>query len=212
MAKSDRKLQLAAWSLSLVASTVAFIAWGEGIRWRIGGVSTYKLFPLFGLLAFSIMWSHYIMGAVRRYMGASKEVLKDFFEITSMIVLLCILLHPGLLVWQLWRDGLGLPPLSYLNNYVANSARWAALLGSLSLIVFLSFELRRWFNKKKWWRYIEYASDVGMGLIFIHAFRLGGQLHSGWFRVVWWVYGISLVAALATIYAYKHKQKNEENS
>lgn len=164
----------------------------------------YQIFPVFGLLAFSLMWAHYIMAALRQYLGLPKETLKSYFEITSFFVLLCLIMHPGLLIFQLWRDGLGLPPFSYLNNYVAKKNAGAVWLGTIGLVIFLAFELHRWFGDRKWWRYIQYASDVGMGLIFIHALKLGRQLQPGWFRMLWWTYGISLLGALAYIYVVKH--------
>ncbi len=207
--KTPAQLQIGAWALSIAVSIVAFIAWGSDLKWQLDKLTPYKLFPLFGLLAFSVMWSHYMAGVLRRYLGFGKEVLKDYFELTSVFVLLCILLHPGLLIWQLWRDGFGLPPTSYLDNYVSKKASRAALLGSLSLLIFLSYELHRWFQDKSWWKYIERISDIGMVLIFIHALRLGRQLQPGWFRVVWWIYGISLLGALVYIYTSRNKVKEE---
>ena len=74
-----KKLQLAAWGLSIVVSTVSFIAWGQGIRWQFNDVSSYKLFPLFGLLAFSLMWAHYMVVAIRKYLGIEGKHIKKYF-------------------------------------------------------------------------------------------------------------------------------------
>ncbi len=204
MQDKARKLQGGAWGLSTLAGIVAIVAWGAGIRWNIGRLSAYQIFPVFGLMAFSLMWAHYITAAVRAYLKLPKEALKSYFEITSLFVLLCLIVHPGLLIFQLWHDGFGLPPFSYLNNYVAKKNTVAALLGSIGLVIFLAFELHRWFSEKSWWKYVQYASDIGMGLIFIHALKLGRQLQPGWFRVVWWIYGISLLGALVYIYTDKN--------
>ena len=197
----SRKLQLGAWGLSLITCAVAFIAWGQGNRWHFDDLSSYNLFPLFGLLAFSLMWSHYIIAAVRQYTGIEKKYIQSYFSATAWAVLAFILLHPGLLIWQLWRDGFGLPPGSYLRNYVAPNAAWAALLGSVSLFIFLAYELHRKFKQKPWWKYVQYLSDIAMFFIFFHALRLGRQLRPDWFRMVWWVYGVSLAAALLYNYA-----------
>lgn len=210
--KLDQRLQCAAWVLSTVVTIVAFVAWGQGLSWRLSGVSTYRIFPLFGLLAFSLMWTHYIASAARQYLKIDKYVLKKYFEITSLVVLFCIILHPGLLVWQLWRDGLGLPPGSYLNNFVSKSNEWAALIATLSLLIFLTYELHRWFSKRKWWKVVQYASDFAMVLIFIHGLKLGKQLHSGWFRVIWWGYGVSLVATLVFIRSIKSKSTGDKET
>ncbi len=198
----DRKLQVFAWGLSLGSVVLAVLAWGEAFSWKFSIVNPYLLFPLLGLIAFSLMWAHFVAGAVRNYFGVKKEVLKSYYEITSVAVLLAILLHPGLLIWQLWRDGRGLPPTS-TGNYVAPAARWALILGIISLIIFLAFELHRLYEGRKWWKWVNYASDVAIIMIYIHALRLGGTLMGGWYRWVWYFYGITLAAALVYSYLLK---------
>jgi hypothetical protein len=42
-----------------------------------------------------------------------------------------------------------------------------------------------------------------MVMIFIHSLQLGSQLQTGWFRVLWYIYGITLVVALVYIYVKK---------
>lgn len=195
-----RLLQISAWTVSSLVVLVAFMAWGSLLQWHLSEISSYQLFPLFGLLAFSLMWSHYVAAVLRIHLKLPKPVLAKYFEITSWAVLFLIVMHPGLLSWQLWRDGLGLPPHSYLYNYVVPSMRWAALLGSVSLLLFLSYELRRWFAKRNWWHWIEHITDAAMILIFLHALRLGTNLMSGWFKQVWLFYGVSLIAFLVYLY------------
>jgi hypothetical protein len=198
------KVQGFAWTLSVIAVAIAVVAWGNSYAWQLAQVSVYQIFPLLGLTAFSLMWVHYIASATRQYFGLGAKVLKDYFEITSAVVLTAILLHPGLLAWQLWVDGQGLPPGSEL-NYVIPSARWAILLGFTALTVFLTYEFRRWFATKSWWKFVQYASDAGMALIFFHALKLGGALRTDWFRAVWYFYGLTLLATLIYSYALKHR-------
>jgi hypothetical protein len=202
MDKADY-LRIFAWSLSLLAALVAFIAWGQGVHWQVIGVSSYELFPLFGLIAFSVMWSHYVISAIRQYIRVPKEKLKTYIEVTSWVVLLAIIAHPGLLEWQLWRDGLGLPPGSVLQEYVAPGLRWAALLGMVSLLVFLTYEFRRKFDQSSWWKYVIYATDAAMLAIFVHGMKLGSLLQNGWLKYVWYFYGATLLIALAFIYYYR---------
>ncbi len=196
-------LRIFAWSLSSVAALVAVIAWGQDVQWHIAGLSTYRLFPLFGLLAFSLMWSHYIVSMARQQLGLKKEVLHRYFEATSLAVLTVILAHPGLLEWQLLRDGFGWPPGSVLDHYVAPSLKIFAVLGMVSLLVFLTYELRRWYAERPWWQYVGYATDAAMVAIFIHSLKLGTQLQHGWLRMVWYFYGLSLAVALGYLYYYK---------
>lgn len=188
---------------------IAFIAWGQGNAWQLTHLSTYQFFPLFGLLAFSLMWSHYIVSAVRQATGIKKEILHAYIEVTSIAVLIALFLHPGLLIYQLWRDGFGLPPESFLRHYVAPGLGWVALLGTVSWFVFIAYEFRRKFSQHSWWQYVTYLVDAAMLAIFYHALRLGSQTHMGWFRMVWWFYGVSLIAALAYSYTKKLQTKQQ---
>lgn len=191
-----KRVQYFAWGLSLAVVIIAIVAWGTGYSWSVS--STYQLFPLFGLLAFSLMWGHYIMLALRQHLKLSQEVLADYFRLTGLVVLGALLLHPGLLAWQLWNDGLGLPPGSYY-SYVSPSLKIAVISGIIGLFIFLAFELHRKYGERPWFRFISYASDIGMILIFIHAIRLGSNLQEGWFRYVWYFYGLTLLVALIYI-------------
>lgn len=197
------------WGLVGLVSLISIFVWGQGLRWQLSGLTVYQLFPVLGLLAFGLMWGHYIVAAVRQLSGLDKQITHSYFTSTSLAVLALILLHPGLLIIQLWRDGFGLPPGSYLTNYVAQGLEWAALLGSLSLLVFLFYELYRWHGQKDWWRFVQYASDVAIVAILVHGFRLGSHLQTGWFRAVWLFYGMTLLAALVTIYTRTNKVKGD---
>lgn len=205
--KASSRLNEKAWILGGIVSLIAFMNWGQGIDWQFSTITAYSLFPLFGLLAFSLMWTHYIVGALRRKMAVDKSVVKDYFAITGWVVLLLICLHPGLLWFQLWRDGFGFPPSSYLNNYVAPTLKWAAMLGTASLLMFLAFEFKRWFSKKKWWVVIEYANVAAMFAILVHGLKLGTNLQTGPLRGVWIFYGVTLVISLVYIYGGKHSDK-----
>lgn len=199
-----KRLQLLAWSISLIAFCLAVFGWGQGNNWQILGLSTYQIFPLFGLIAFSLMWSHFIAAALRVYSKLDKSVLKQYFDITSLVVLGSILLHPGLLAWQLWRDGLGLPPGSEI-NYVASSMGIYIIIAMISLSVFLVYELRRVYGDKPWWKYVSFASDGAMFLILLHSLKLGSQLQFGWMRLLWQFYGVTLFVAVAYMYSEKLK-------
>lgn len=192
---------ITAWGLSASVVILAVIVWGNGIAWQFSGLSTYQLFPIFGLVAFSIMWSHYMVTFLNKTIFKT-TTLGDYYRITGYVVLLVILLHPGLLSYQRFRDGFGLP-LGSLTSYVQPSLRWVVLLGSVSFLAFLSFELRRWYKQKAWWKYIAYLNDAAMIAIFYHGLRLGSNLHGGWYEVVWSFYGLCLGGVL--LYNYMRK-------
>ncbi len=193
-------INLLCWSIGVAAALLAVVTWGQAFAWQTDRLSAYLLFPLCGLLAFSLMWSHYVAGVVRRVGKTERTVIKNYFMLTGYVVLVLICLHPGLLMWQLWRDGFGLPPNSYLEHYVAPSLRWAVMLGTVGFFIFIAYEFRRWFKDKSWWKWIVYAGDLAMFAVFFHALRLGTNLQKGWYRWVWLFYGVSLAASLAFIY------------
>lgn len=207
----NQKTVLMAWAVTSIAAVLAVLTWLQGVNWHISKATSdlYQLFPLLGLLAFSVMWSHYIASVIRQQMKVEKHILSQYFELTSLVVLIAILLHPSLLWLQLWRDGLGLPPNSYLVSYVDPALRWAAMLGTLCLLIFLAYELRRKFAVKNWWKYISYASDFAMLAIFVHGAKLGRNLQSGWFTYVWYFYGFTLIASLIYIHYQKYQRKAE---
>jgi len=192
--------QTLAWALSSLVILLSVLAWGGYLHWQFTGFSSYQLFPLLGLIAFSVMWAHYVVGFARLKLGVEKEALRTYFQVTSIVVLVALLLHPGLLIWQLWHDGFGLPPGSYLGHYVAPAMGWIATLGLVNLCIFLAYELWRWYENRPWWHYVSAASDLAMLGVFYHGLRLGSTLQEGWFAILWYLYGISLVALL--LYKY----------
>ncbi len=194
--------QICAWGLSLVVTLLAIIVWGQSFDWHLT-FNAYVVFPVLGLAAYSIMWSHYIAGAGRQLLKLDAGVLKSYYRFTGYAVLILICLHPGLLIYQRYRDGFGLPPHSY-ETYVAPGLGWVTILGSASLLVFLAFEFHRKFGKRHWWHYVTEAGDAAMLAIFYHGLRLGAQLQSGWYVYVWWFYGITLIAVLIRSYSLKY--------
>jgi plastocyanin len=190
-----KHLSIIAWTLVGVTCLAAVIIWGQLIGWQSSSLSDYTIFPLLGLLAFSIMWSQYAAGSLRRLAGIDKPALARFSTITGFAVTTAILLHPSLLIWQLWRDGAGLPPGSYL-HFVKPTLEWAILLGTASLFVFLAYELRHRFGGRSWWHYVDYLNDAAIIAIYVHGFNLGSHTMYKWFMPLWIFYGIGLAVFL----------------
>jgi hypothetical protein len=202
---THRRFQYLLWLLGILTLTAAVTVWAQ-VRLSGGELSLYDIFPLFGLTAFGLMWSHYIGGALRRYFKLPPEVSASYVKITGWFVLILIVLHPALFFVQLWLDGLGLPPSSYLEVYTTAVTRISLLLGTVSLLAFLAFELHRIFKKAKWWPVIEYINMAAMLAIFYHGFILGGELNVVWFRIIWVFYLITFMAAIV----YNQIQRREE--
>ena len=91
--------------------------------------------------------------------------------------------------------------LEAIHQYVAPSLGWVTTLGTASLLVFLAFEFHRKYGERSWWHYIKNASDLAMLAIVYHGIQLGSQLQQGWFRYLWWFYGLVLMMVLIRKYS-----------
>jgi len=194
MQVANSKNSLMPWALVTIVSLLAIYVWASSLNWHFGTLSAYQFFPLLGLLAFSIMWSQYVSGFLRQHFFHDAK-LDTYFRFTGYAVLVAIVLHPSILIYKRFRDGFGLPPHSY-ESYVMPSMAWITLLGTACLFIFLAFELHRWFSHKRWWKYVANTADFAMVGIFYHALELGTQTHIGWFRVIWYFYGLTLLIIL----------------
>jgi general stress protein CsbA len=200
LSTKDRNCLALAWSISLSSTAIAILVWGNASNWQL----SFKAY-LLGLLAFSLMWSHYVAGFIRTSMGVHKSVLSGYFENTSLVVLALLFLHPGILILQRFRDGYGLPPHS-TESYVAPGLGWVVILGTVAWFVFIAFEFRRKFGNRSWWKYVPMAGDVAMLAIVYHGLRIGDHLQTGWYRGLWVLYGIILVLILGNNYYRKYSQ------
>jgi hypothetical protein len=54
---------------------------------------------------------------------------------------------------------------------------------------------------------MDYLVDLAVLGIFYHGLRLGDQLYGGWFRAVWYFYGVTLAAALSHKYIILYKER-----
>lgn len=189
------------WLLTLVVLLLALAVWWPATR----HLTPYTVFPLFGLIAFSFMWVHFVAEAVRRYLDTPRDTLRRHFQITSYIVLFCILAHPLILETKLFVDGFGLPHQSLPAVYTQAIERVAILAGITALICFLAFEFHRLYKDRAWWRYVEWANLIAMLLIIWHGFTLGGAFRQPWFQVIWAGYAVTFVAAVT--YSEYHKRR-----
>jgi len=210
-----KKCDLLSWGV--IASLIPIIGmplyvWGQAIDWQIFSVSVFQLFPLLGLLAFVIMWWHFLIGFIGSInRGQSCKELKSIHSISSKVVFVLILLHPILLALALSNIGLGLPPESY-RTYVGAGNSIFVTYGTLALSAFLLYDLARWLKKKKWvssnWSYIDAVDDVAFVAIFFHGLYLGQHLQSGWLKTVWLLLGVSA----GFFIVYKHYRTLSEDN
>lgn len=174
---------------------VAVVSWLRNTPDALVEPSAYDIFPVFGLMGFSALLTTYVVNAISTYLKIPGEKLASYYQNMGYAILILILSHPTALLTRLFMDGYGLPPMSY-GAYVNQNYVWVVWLGTISLFIFLAFELHRWFARRGWWKWVVYANDIAMLLVFYHGMTLGAELQKGWFRYVWWLYGVILVTSI----------------
>lgn len=188
------------WILFALVVVVSFVAWADMRGWKFSNLTALAVFPLLGLLAWSVMWTHYALGGMRLVQPHSKNRL--YSRVSAVVVLACLLLHPGLLAWNQWDVTGVLPPTSFY-NYVGTSMKGAVLLGSISLLIFLAFDVFEYLHKKTWiqrnWKWISLSQMVAMTFIFAHSLLLGSTLQNSWFQMWWVLLGVLLIPCFGLI-------------
>ena len=189
------------WVLLVVVTISCFVFWGMYRDWSFEGITALQLFPVLGMYAWSIMWTHYAVGSIRIL---NSEVTKNkiYSKVSGYIVLGLILLHPGLLIWNQWSKS-GIKPPESIYGYVDDSLKVFVFIGTLSLLIFLSFEVfRRMISRpivKKYWNWVSLSQMLAMTLIFIHGMTLGGILDDRYAELYWVVLGALLIPCFGLI-------------
>ena len=171
---------------------------GRDINWSLGSMFVFTLFPLFGILAFTLLWLHVVSGVfepwLRQYIDFDR-----FVQNTSLLIFVSIILHPLLL----------LIPVGFNFNQVLTYSKfyiWLAIIGWLLLI---TYDIGKLLKKKynffvRNWNKILLISNVGFVLTFFHSLSIGDDLQMGPLRIVWIFYGVT--AILGIIYTYGIKR------
>jgi hypothetical protein len=170
---------------------------GKNLAWSLSPIMIFNLFPLLGLLAFTLLWLHVVSGVfeswLRKYINFNR-----FAVITSNIIIACIILHPLLLLINADFE-LG-PIFSYGKIYI-----WLGITGWLLLV---TYDLGRFFKNHDFvvqhWNKIRLISTVGFILTFFHSLGVGESLQVGTLRTIWIFYGVT--AIMATIYLHGVKR------
>ncbi|MDO8265846.1 MAG: hypothetical protein Q7T41_02805 [Candidatus Saccharibacteria bacterium] len=198
------------WALYTSALIITFIQLGSAMEWDPSNVSGYRLFPFFGLLAWLVMAGHYYAGALR-LKNSNLTKPKNYFKITNTTVLVSLLAHPVILAVEQAKSGAGIPPESFI-SYVGEGLKIAVMLGSLSLALFLSYEVfSRIKDKptvKKNWIFVSLSQSLAMTLIWVHALRLGNSVGDGWVKLLWLFMGLALLPCFYIIHRYEFETKN----
>jgi len=207
---TQKQFSIFSWITAATLPFLGLLAWGTDVSWDVTALNAYQWFPLFGLIAWLTMASHYLTGYV---LLTSKNLVRPngYKKITGYLVLISLLLHPLILAVVQYNNQQGIPPASFI-NYVGSGLSLAVMLGSFSLLVFLSFEFfdRMKNNKKvlRYWTAISISQSLAMTLVWVHGLRLGSQLTEGWFKIAWFVVGLFLLPCFYVIHRADFKKNN----
>jgi hypothetical protein len=166
----------------------------SSLDWALDITLLSNLFPLFGIIAFVIMWLHVVPAVFEPWLNKYIDF-RQFVKTTTTIVLVSIILHPLLLLILLGFN------LSDLFFYGESRYIWLAIVGWLLLITYdIGKALKRFDFFVTHWNKIVFISTIGFLLTFFHSMGLGSDLQIGPLRSLWIFYGVT--AIVATIYTY----------
>jgi len=173
----------------------------DSASFSFGRVALFEIFPAFGIVAFTVMWLHIVGGAFKARLEKIIDFQK-FVDVSSLVVLISLILHPVLMYLAFALNGGGSPL-----DYVAEGREYLILIAVVAWLVFISYDVLKKYKGKdiviKYWFQIKLASTLGFFLVLYHSLGVGRDLQDGGLRTVWILYGIT--AAVATIYSYVYK-------
>ncbi len=168
---------LVAGILNVSTVGLALAAWLGSIG---SSVSALEAASLLGVVAFSLMWVHYVADIIAPRPEGAKDIQ---YIVSRYAVLVAILAHPFLVNYYLVTNNFGFPPSSY--EALLDDLAIVVLLGWIALTAFLLFELRS--KLQRFDRQIFHANIVAMFLVLIHGFLIGMVIMHSWYVWVWWV-------------------------
>lgn len=179
---------------SATAVLVPILAYIRNVDWAASSLPQ-ALFPVFGLLAFMLLWLHSISGVLEDWLRERFD-LDSFIHWTALIILVSMLLHVSIILM-----------LAKFNIPMLLSGGWSIWLGLLGLILLLTYDIGKPLRKSGFfarnWNKILIISNVGFVLIFFHSLKIGSDLQTGFMRRLWMFYGVTAILALIYTYGYK---------
>lgn len=169
--------------------------------------SMYQFFPILGILAWTTMWTQYLVGSIGWPLKN-----KAFTKWSEAIVLFLIVMHPTIFLVQRFIDTGLLPPASYL-TYVGSTRAWTITIAVAALATFLLYDVLKRFNgkliKRRLWAYVSLLQAAAMTAIFIHGFTIGTSMNSPYFATWWILLGLLLVPFMTIQLMHDFKSSSE---
>ncbi len=182
--------------LLVVVLLLPLYFWGDSFAWDFSIISGHVLFPLLGMLAFSLMWLQVVVSTFPKAFNIN---LDRFWAVSGLWVLILFVAHPVVAVFA--------NKSTNIFSFVADAQQVYIWLAVIAFIVFVLFEIVMRLGKKPFAArarpYIEKASYVGVILIWVHSLNIGSHTGFGFLNYVWWFYGITAVLMIGKIFMRK---------
>ncbi|HEY1074328.1 MAG TPA: hypothetical protein VGE59_01340 [Patescibacteria group bacterium] len=186
--------------LATLVILLPILVWGSSLPRPLSQVSLYELFPVFGLLAFSIFWLQLLGLLCKPYL--THLSLRPFFKWSSHAFMTFVIAHPLLLAIAQFNNHLGLPLQSFY-DYVPSNLTGYINLAVIAFLVFVITEITGWIGNTPWIQKfakpLEYVNYLTFFLVFWHSIHLGQHLQSGWLLTVWWFFVITGLPIITTL-------------
>ncbi len=183
---------------------IPLCVWAQSYDWQ-PMLNLYVFFPIFGLLAFSIMYSQMVVGTFSSYFKFQFS-LDSFFSKTGVAVLVLFVMHPLLLFIAQFKSGAS-PLFSSVYSLVEPEQAIFLTLAMIAFTIFILYEFAMRLSScnfaKKLVPFFEHLSSIGVILVWIHSINIGSHLQDGFLHYVWWFYGIT--AILMILYGWYQK-------
>lgn len=187
---------LLALALAVLPIKVFFDARGglnffAGLEFRAASLAA---FPLFGLLAFTLLWMQLMLGSLMPWMKKLYRGIERFHRSQGVLVFLFAVTHPSLLI-----IGVGIE--RYLaKDFISSGLTPYLLLGQTAIFVLgltvLMALLRTVTWVKHWWRAVHLLNYVIFTLVWFHSWNLGSDIRGTALEYIWVGYGLAFIGAV----------------
>lgn len=185
----------------------SILYWLSKQDWSLASLNAFSIFPLLGLLAFTIMWFHLMVAALIKLKPKMFDY-SDFYRKTSNAVLALIIAHPLLLIYKSIQNS------TSAFDYAGDNGKVFIVFGSVALLLFLAYEvvdrLRDKPILKNNWQFVIAANRIGFVLVYVHGLQVGQHLQSGWLKALWIFYGIT--TAIYFVWSYSTEIREDRRT
>jgi hypothetical protein len=157
-----------------------------------------EIFPIFGLIAFVLLWTHTILGVFEPWLHTRWPRLFDgYVHWSAVTILVCIILHPLLLLIAL---NFSLADVLAINSpYV--------LFGVIGWCLLIIYDITKPFRRYNFiarnWTNILIISNIGFVFTFFHSLHVSGDFDIGFMHWLWIFLGVTAIASLIWTYGIR---------